>query len=195
MAPHDEHLPADLRDIAERLTESRVTFTPLELDALNGRLRTRFQRAPRRRGLVTRLRMSSVAGLVAVGLMLTTGVGAVLACTSLGGGGNSYGGDPFHGVFQTTSFHHERDASFCQYRGPITKVIVIHTPRGILIITITIFCGHVHVHITFIGPFGFRFGHDPFDNIRGSSCDTDAPDGATSLTVNAGGSSYNVPFE
>jgi hypothetical protein len=190
----DDHSQDELRDLARRLRESRATFTPLELDEMQMRLERRMQRpAARRRGIVSRLRMSSVAGLAALGLMLTSGVGAVFAAGALGGGDSRHGVDPIHNIFQTTSFRHGRDASECQYQQPVTRTFVIHTLHGgVLIITITIFCGHIHVHITFHEHFFWRFGDRSNQNSAGD-VNTDAPNDTHVIVVTIGGAKYTVP--
>jgi hypothetical protein len=213
MSRNEEHLPEDLRDIAERLTEARATFTPLELDDLHGRLRRRTERrrgTPGRRRFATRFRMNSVAGLVAAGLMLTSGAGAVIAATSFGGDDHGRSGDNFGKNFGDTyggtSFNHGRDGSFCQYHGPIVHHYFVHTRHGLVEVIVTVFCGHVHYHIEFIpdrgfrsrgdrdGQFDYRFdGQGPTYWSQGSSCDGNAPDGTTEISVGVDGSNYNLP--
>ena len=124
--------------------------------------------------------------------MLTSGVGAVLAAGALGGDSHR-GGDPFRNIFQTTSFRHERDASDCQYRQPVTRTFIIHTRHGgELIITITIFCGHIHIHITFHERFEWRFG-DGSNQSSDGTVNSDAPNNTHAVTVTVGGASYTVP--
>jgi hypothetical protein len=168
MGHSDEHLPEDVRDIAARLSEARATLSPLELDDLRSRV-TR-PAASRRAG---RLRRSTLVAMLAGALMLTSGAGVVIAAGYFGGG------DRY--VFQTTSFSHDHDASFCQYHGPVTITHTIPTPFGIYTITITYDCGRViAVHISFV-PFHFpppHGGHGPFPcygnpyGIYGSSRDS-----------------------
>lgn len=144
-------LPDDLREIGEHLAQSRAEFTPLELDELHGRLRRRAEQAPRRAPLLRRLRLNSLAGMLSAALLLTTGGGVVLAAGALGGGHTSSFNDPFgsgfRNTFQGTSLKHDRDASDCEYRGPVTHVFTFETPFGDLTVTVTIFCGHVTVHV------------------------------------------------
>src|SRR5450755_3168261 len=120
MTDFNEHLPEDVRDIAERLAEARVTLSPLELDQLRAQVQRRASRPSRSRRLGG-LRRTSLAGILAAALMLTSGAGAVIASTSLGGGSQT---------FQTLSFRHDRDSSFCQYHGPVTITRVIPTFFG-----------------------------------------------------------------
>jgi len=158
MAHFDDQLPDDVRDIAERLSMSRATFTPLELDELRHRLQKRAQRAPSRRGLLGRMHAKWVAVLLAAGLLLSSGAGVVIACESVGGDGGQ--------TFGTTSFHDARDASFCEYHGPYTKVVHIHTRRGDITITIVWDCRHVHVHFDHHFPFNWRFGDGGWNDGR-----------------------------
>ncbi len=181
MARFDDQLPDDVRDIAERLSASRATFTPLELDELRQRVQQRAQRAPGRRGLAGRMHARWVAVLLAAGLLLTSGAGVVIACESVGGGGSQ--------TFGTTSFHHARDASWCQYHGPYTRVIHIDTRHGVITVTIVWDCRHMHVHFDYGFPFNWRFGDGDWNH----GSDGDAPDGTSYVTVSADGSTYTVP--
>ena len=125
MTDFNEQLPEDVRDIAERLTEARVALSPLELDELRGRIHRRVTRSSKRRGMGT-LRRSSLAAILAAALMLTSGAGAVIAAGYFGGNSDgNFGGDSH--VFQSTSFRHFRDSSFCQYHGPVTITRVFPT--------------------------------------------------------------------
>lgn len=194
----DEHLPEDVRDIAEQLTEARATFSPLELDELHSRIHRRLTRPSKRRGM-RGLRRTSLAGILAAALMLSSGTGVVIAAGYFGGGDAH--------VFQTTSFRHDHDSSYCQYHGPVTTTRVIPTFFGLLIITITIDCGHViSVHIDFIpfpfhghghghdGGFGWRFGNGPEQSTNGTSVSTTAPTGTTGMTITSSGGNYTLPF-
>lgn len=196
MTDFDEHIPEDLRDIAERLTEARAGFTPLELDELRTRVHRRVSRPARRRGMGA-FRRTSLAAILAAALMLSSGAGAVIAAGYFGGGSQ---------VFQTTSFRHDRDASYCQYHGPVTITRVIPTFFGLLIVTITFDCGRViSVHINFIPfpfphghghglGFGWQFGNGPLQTTSGTSVSTTAPTGTTGMTITSNGSNYTLPF-
>lgn len=197
----DEHLPEDVRDIAERLTQARATLSPLELDDLRGRIHRRSTRAPRVRR-TSRFRRSSLAAILAAALMLTSGAGAVIAAGYFGGSG----GDRY--VFQELSFAHDHDASFCQYHGPVTITRFIPTPFGLFIITITYDCGRViNVHITFIPfyphgfpphhipPFFWRFDNGPQQGTNDNSVSTTAPTGTTGMTITENGATYTLPFD
>lgn len=181
MAHFDDQLPDDVRDIAERLSASRATFTPLELDALRQRVQMRVKRAPARRGMVARMRARWVAVLLAAGLTLSSGAGVVLACTSIGGGSQT---------FDTTSFHYARDASYCQYHGPFTQTLYIRTPHGIITIVVVWDCRRLHIHFDSGFPFNWRFGDGGWSN----SNDGYGPEGTSGVTVSVGGSTYTQPF-
>ena len=198
MSHFDEHLPEDVRDIAERLTEARATLSPLESDELRGRVRRRVGRSSKERRFGG-LRRSWLAGILAGTLMLSSGAGVVVAAGYFGGGDSH--------VFDGFSFRHDRDSSFCQYHGPVTITRVIPTFFGLLIITITFDCGHViSVHISFIpfhfpphhhgddDWFGWRFGDGPEQTTKGPSVSTTAPSGTTAMTITANGSSYTFPI-
>jgi hypothetical protein len=211
MDRNDDRLPEDLdslRDVAEQLVQARAAFTPLELDELRGRIERRVVRAPRAKRFVNRLRLNSIAGMAALGLMLSSGAGVVIAATSFGdsqGRGDSFGNN-FGRTFGDTDFHHMRDASYCQYHGPFTKTIVIHVQDGTLIITLVFDCGHLSVHVQFIPDHSFRHGRDhhgdDFDSRFGNgqnqswsgSWDSNAPTGTPSMTVSGDGGTYTVPF-
>ena len=129
--------------------------------------------------------------------MLTSGAGAVIASTSIGGGSQTY---------QALSFRNDRDSSYCQYHGPTTVTRVIPTFFGLLIVTITYDCGHViAVHIDFIPywfphghghdqGFGWRFGNGPQQDTGDNSVSTTAPTGTTGMTIDSGGTDYTLPF-
>ena len=183
MSRFDDQLPEDLRDIAARLDEGRATFTPLELDELHGRVQRRLERGARREpggSLLSRLRMNSVAGLLAAGLMLTSGAGVVIAASALGGGKDT---------FRTTNLHGEKDASFCQYHGPHTETRIIHTRRGIIIVLLTWDCHRLKVRIIFEGHFRWRFG-DGHWNFTDSGSTLDNP---SAVTIAVEDKTYTVP--
>lgn len=200
MSRFDEHLPEDLRDIAERLTQARPTLSPLELDELHGRVQRRAERASRGKFL-GRVRKGSLAGVLAGTLMLTSGAGAVIAATSLGGGSHTYA---------TTSLSHSSNASFCQYHGPFTFTRVILTRSGLLIIRAVWDCQRLSVSITFfpfhpiirgqggnVGGFTWAFTGDGSPKIGSTdspTVDTTAPTGTTGMTVNTNGQSFTLPF-
>jgi hypothetical protein len=82
MRLNDEHLPGDLRDVAERLRNERATATALDLD----RIKTRaVANAATSRPKGFALKSRSVAALLTVALM-AAGTGGVIA-----GGGNGNG--------------------------------------------------------------------------------------------------------
>ena len=175
-------------------------MSPLDRDAL----RIRIRRAPRRHGRLSGLRTKWVAGLLTAGLMLTSGAGVVIACTSLGGGNDPHGGNNlggnFRNTFRDTSFNHGRDASYCQYHGPVTKTFTFRTRHGIVTVIVVEYCGHLHFHFQFDPDRGFRFNgfdyhfdHGPTYKCGNSSYDTNAPDGTSAIGIDVDGSSYNLP--
>ena len=199
MGHFDEHLPEDVREIAERLTQARATLSPLESDELRGRIHRRSTRAPRVRR-TGRFRRSSLAAILAAALMLSCSAGAVIAAGYFGG---NDGG--FRYVFQELSFAHDHDASYCQYHGPITVTRYIPTPFGVFIVTITYDCGRViDVHISFIPfsphghaipPFFWRFDNGPQQTANGTSVSTTAPTATTAMTITENGATYTLPFD
>jgi len=181
MARFDDQLPDDVREIAKRLSASRATFTALELDELRQRVQRRAERAPRNRGWLARVHARWVAVLLATGLALSSGAGVVIACESVGGGGQT---------FDTTSFHDMRDASWCQYHGPYTQVLHINTRHGVITIVIVWDCRHLQVHFDGGFPFDWRFDGGGWNH----DSDATAPDGTGGMTVSVDGSTYTVPF-
>lgn len=181
MDHREQQRPDDVREIAARLTAARETLSPHELDDLRRRVGRRVGRGPRR-GRLARWRTKWVAAVLATGLMLTTGAGVVIACSSIGGGSNTY--DPI-------SFHNMRDASFCQYRGPFTRTYTIKTRHGILVVVIVWDCRHLTIHFVYGDPFSWRWnGGGPWS----SSFDATAPNDVSGLTVSTDGTSYSFPF-
>jgi hypothetical protein len=81
-ARNDNRLPDDLRDVADTIRESRTEPSPLRLDEL--KLRARRQAEHRTGGAAPRWRRKLVATVLALGLMLTSGTGVVVAAQSLG---------------------------------------------------------------------------------------------------------------
>ncbi len=90
MSDLDDQLPADLRDIAARLVAARVTPSPLELDELRRRVRTRAGRdgVSSRRGLLATMRLTDLAARVLpLGLVLAVAIGVAVGGWSAAGGG------------------------------------------------------------------------------------------------------------
>jgi len=187
MSQFDEQLPEDLRDIAARLSAARVTPSALELDELRRRVHARSARAPRRerRGLAGALRVRAVAGLLTVGLMLTTGAGVVLATGSFNGGGG--GGNNVGNVWQTTSFHHEKGAGYCQYDNPKTYTYYVHAGHKVFLVLLTWECGHLRVHIECGQPFGFQWGNGQWYDYGGGQGDWTDPNPDWPFTITTGG--------
>jgi len=161
--------------------------------------------------------MNSIAALLSAGLMLTTGAGVVIACTSLAGnqGNNGQGNDGrgnngngnnsigslLNDTYRGTNFNDPRNASFCEYNQPITRVFYYPTRHGVLVVTVTSSAAgststssstrpRLPPHRLLL-PLGQRTG----EQLLGSSYDADAPNnGANYVTVGADGGTYNVPF-
>jgi hypothetical protein len=84
---HDDRLPDDLRDVADSIRECRTEPTPLRLDELKMRARRQAERSAHGgflRGAPARWRKKIVAAILALGLMLSSGTGVVVAAQSLG---------------------------------------------------------------------------------------------------------------
>jgi hypothetical protein len=77
----DDRLPSELREIADEIRESRHEPTALELDELKRRAR---RKAEGRRSGIAPWRKRVLAGLLALGLMLSSATGVVVAGQSLG---------------------------------------------------------------------------------------------------------------
>jgi hypothetical protein len=85
--PDDDRIPEDLREVARSIRESRTEPTPLRLDELKMRALRQAERSTRDRlfGDVTaRWRKKLVATILALGLMLSSGTGLVVAAQTLG---------------------------------------------------------------------------------------------------------------
>ena len=164
MSQYDEQLPEDLRDIAERLSAARVTLSPLEL-----------------------------AVALTLGLVLTSGVGVVFACDSLGGQGPQ---QPYGNVWQDTDFHHPPLAWYCQYVGKKTWTYSWHTPHGVVTVIFVWDCRFLYYHIYCSQPFGFRWGNGPSDDAKLTSYTGVAPnDSGSGLAVTIAGATYGLPAD
>ena len=76
----------------------------------------------------------------------------------------------------------------------VTRTFVIRLPHdGLLIITITSRCGHIHVHITYREHFLWRFGDGPNQSSDGE-VNSDVPNGTHAITVTIGGVTHTVPI-
>lgn len=186
MSQYDDRLPEDLRDIAARLSAARHTPSPLELDELRQRVHGRIaraRRAPKRRGLASVLRMNFVAVLLTTGLVLTSGVGVVLACT---------GGPPPPPPGGSSS---------CQYNKWWTKS-GSWTPSkgGSLSVTETWQNSKLTVSITYTPPkggkdgFTYQFSNGGLVTVTGLSTTVTTTSEPKSLTVVAGGTTYVFTF-
>jgi hypothetical protein len=165
---HDE-FPDDVREIAERLRDGRATFSPLEFDGLRARI-GKLERPPLpRRRLAHSLRTRSAAALLAMGLMLTSGAGVVIASSSLSGGSHT-----FSNLLAAST----GNAADCQYHAGRTDTHTIRLRRGHEIVhievIITFDCRHVVVHIghanhSFKYWFDDGHRHDAFGHFTGNA--------------------------
>jgi hypothetical protein len=115
MSPrNDDRVPEDLRDVADTIRESRTEPTPLRLEEL--KMRARRQAEHRTGGAAMRWRKKLVATILALGLMLTSGTGVVVAAQSLGS--NTEPTFSFEALREEIE-NPEKDASKSQYCPPI----------------------------------------------------------------------------
>lgn len=77
----DDRLPDELREIADGIRESRTEASPLQLDELKQRARRQAERGG---DAASRWRRKLIATILALGLMLSTTTGVVVAGQSLG---------------------------------------------------------------------------------------------------------------
>lgn len=180
MSRFDEQFPEDLRDIAARLSAARAEPSPLELDGLRQQIQgrvARAQRAPKRSGL-GRLRRNVLAVFLTSGTLLTSGVGVVLACTVLGGGGPSNPTWPI-------SLPH---ADWCQYHGPWTGEWTWKGDTGDVYVTVSWDCKHLTGTITCHGkPIKWQWQGGPNNDVDTDSVTSTGPVGATWLHIGADG--------
>ncbi len=181
MSNFDDQLPEDVRDIAERLLAVRATPSPLELDDLRRRVHGRLARpgrSPRRGGFARALRMNVIAAFLTLGLVLTSGVGVVLACTSLGGSG------PSNPTWPITV----PSASWCQYHGPWTGSWSWKGDKGTVEVDITWDCKHLTGTIKCDGkPIKWQWQGGPNNDVDSTSVTSVGPSGSTWLHVGADG--------
>jgi hypothetical protein len=187
MSQHDEHLPEDLRDIAARLSAARVTPTALELDELRRRVHGRAQRAPQRRGLVRGFGRNVVAVALTSGLLLSSGVGVVLACTDLGRGDgpSSYPSWPIK----------LQNASWCEYNHKWEGHWSWNTRHGKVYVTVDWDCKHLTGTITCNSrPISWQWGGGGYGDVNLTSVSTNGPSGSTWLKVTADGTTGVANF-
>jgi hypothetical protein len=190
MDRHDDHLPEDLHEIADRLDAARTRPTAIELDEMRSRVQRRAQRSgSQRRGrFVMVLRMNFVAVLLTGGLVLTSGVGAVLASGAVGGNNqNTYSG---------TSFNKPKNSSGCQYRGPFTYTYTFRSNHGsTLTITVVWDCKKLTTHFGCNrGISRYQFNGLPAVAPRGTNINDTAPSGSTGVSVTFDGTTINLPL-
>jgi hypothetical protein len=88
---NQDRSPADVQDVADRLSAGRVTATPLELDELKQRaMRQAAQRKDSRRGALMKSRLALTLVIV-LGAMMS-GTGAGIAVSGSSGEGNAVEG-------------------------------------------------------------------------------------------------------
>jgi hypothetical protein len=190
MDRHDDQPPEDLHEIADRLEEARTRPTAIELDEMRARVQRRAQRAgSQRRGrLVTILRMNFVAVLLTGGLVLTSGVGAVLASGAVGGNHED--------TYKGTTFDKPKDSSECEYEGPSTETYEFESRRhSTLTVTLVRDCDELTTHFDcHEGISSYRFTGLPAVTVRGSQVYSKAPAGATGVSVTFDGTTVNLPL-
>jgi uncharacterized repeat protein (TIGR02543 family) len=181
MSQFDE-LPEDIRDIAARLSAARANPTPLELDELRRRVHGRAARAPQGRGLRQVLRNRFVAVMLTMGLVFSSGVGVVLACSSVSSGGGSDWTWPIS----------LQNASWCQYHGSQTYTYSWHTKHTILTVDLFWDCKHLTVGIHCGEPFNFQWGGGGWNDVDLDSYSSTAPNLSSPLTISTDGSTYLI---
>jgi hypothetical protein len=189
MSQHDGQLPEDLRDIAERLSAARVTPSPFELDELCRRVYRRVERGrrlPRRSRFATAPRMNFVAVLLTLGLVLTSGVGVVLASGAIGGGPNTY---------EHFSFQREDDSScYVEHPGSWSSNYSWKTQHSTLKVTVVWDCKELTVHVSCGEPITYKWGGGPWYDTKRESYTTTASSGTSGFSVTADGSTHTLPF-
>lgn len=190
MSENDGQLPEDLRDIAERLSAARVTPSRFELDDLYQRVHGRVdrRRGPLRgrRRSTAALRMNLVAAALTLGLVLTSGVGVVLASEWFGGGSNTYGDINFKG-YDDADCHVER-------YGDWSSSYSWKTRDSTLNVTVVWDCQYLTVHITCGDPISYKWGSGPWNDTKKESYTTTGSSGTPDFRVTAGGSTHTLPF-
>ncbi|HLW95231.1 MAG TPA: hypothetical protein VKS25_07645 [Solirubrobacteraceae bacterium] len=189
MERNEDQLPEDVRGIAARLTAARVTPSALELDELRGRVHHRLRRGEPtpRRGLGAVLRVHGVAVLLATGLILTSGVGVVLASGSFGGGDKqTYGDTDFHG--------HDKHASSCQYDNEWSGDYSWQTQHSTMHVYVDWDCDDYTIHVHCGDEYQYKFGNKGWNDVKETSYTTTAPSGTSGLTLKTGGQSHSISF-
>lgn len=189
MSEHDGHLPEDLRDIAERLSAARVTPSRFELDELYQRVYGRVEggRTPwRRRRFATVVRMNLVAAALTMGLVLTSGVGVVLASEWFGGGSNTY---------QDINFKGNNNADcHVEQPGAWSSSYSWKTHDSTLKVSVVWDCSELTVHVTCGDPISYKWGSGAWYDTKKESDTTIGSSGSSSFSVTAGGSTHTLPF-
>jgi len=189
MSEHDSQLPEDLRDIAERLSAARVTPSRFELDELYQRVYARFERgeSPWRRGrFAAVLRMNLVASVLTLGLVLTSGVGVVLASEWFGGGSNTY---------QDVNFKGYDDAD-CKVEnsGSWSSSYSWKTNDSTLKAYVVWNCKYLTIHVTCGDPITYKWGNGSWYDTKQESYTTIGSSGTSAFSVTAGGTTHTLPF-
>ena len=189
MSEHDSQLPEDLRDIAERLSAARVTPSRFELDELYQRVYVRFERGGspwRGRRFAGVLRMNLVAAVLTVGLVLTSGVGVVLASEWFGGGSNTY---------QDVNFKGYDDAD-CKVEnsGSWSSSYSWKTHDSTLYVNVVWNCKYLTIHVTCGDPISYQWGGGSWTDTKSESYTTIGSSGIPDFSVTSGGTTHTLPF-
>jgi hypothetical protein len=189
MSEHDSQLPEDLRDIAERLSAARVTPSRFELDELYQRVYVRFERGGspwRGRRFAGVLRMNLVAAVLTLGLVLTSGVGVVLASEWFGGGSNTY---------QDVNFKGYDDAD-CKVEnsGSWSSSYSWKTHDSTLYVNVVWNCKYLTIHVTCGDPISYEWGGGSWTDTKSESYTTIGSSGIPDFSVTAGGTTHTLPF-
>ena len=189
MSEHDSQLPEDLRDIAERLSAARVTPSRFELDELYQRVYVHFERGGspwRGRRFAGVLRMNLVAAVLTLGLVLTSGVGVVLASEWFGGGSNT---------FQDVNFKGYDDAD-CKVEnsGAWSSSYSWKTHDSTLYVNVVWNCKYLTIHVTCGDPISYEWGGGSWTDTKSESYTTIGSSGIPDFSVTAGGTTHTLPL-
>jgi hypothetical protein len=189
MSQHDGQLPEDLREIAERLSAARETPSPFELDELCRRVYWAVERGgslPRRGRFAALVRMKFVAAALTVGLVLTSGVGVVLASEWFGGGSNTYQDVNFKG-YDNADCHVE-------HNGEWSSNYSWKTHDSTLYVNVVWNCEYLTVHVTCGDPITYKWGNGSWYDTKKESYTTIGYSGTSGFSVTAGGTTHTLPF-
>ena len=117
-----------------------------------------------------------------MGLVFSSGVGVVLACSSVSSGGGSDWTWPIS----------LQNASWCQYHGSQTYTYSWHTKHTILTVDLFWDCKHLTVGIHCGEPFNFQWGGGGWNDVDLDSYSSTAPNLSSPLTISTDGSTYLI---